>query len=64
MSGERNRTDEDDEEPDVSSIPVVPFQGHAFVILKGESHMGCKFGKNVWATSSKKRQEEKKVPSS
>ena len=64
MSGERNRTENDDEDPDVSSIPVVPFQGHAFVILKGESHMGCKFGKNVWATSAKKRQEEKKVPSS
>ena len=56
MSGERIKPEDEDLDPDVSGIPVVPFQGHAFVIMRGESHMGCKFGKNAWATSMKKRQ--------
>ena len=32
MSGERNRTENEDSDPDVSSTPLVPFQGHAFVM--------------------------------
>ena len=53
--------DDKDENPD-SSVPlVVPFQGNPFVILPGESNMGCKFGRNAWAASTRRKQEKKRV---
>ena len=51
----------EDNDPDSSVLPVVPFQGHPFIIMTGESYMGCKFGKNMWAESTRKKQEKKRV---
>lgn len=52
---------DDEEDPDRVKIPVVPFQGHGFIILPGESYMGCKYGNNYSYTKNEKRKAQRQV---
>ena len=38
--------DDDGDNPNVSELPVVPFQGHPFIILHNDLTYLCKFGKD------------------
>ena len=50
-----------DIDPDKSKLPVVPFQGFGFIILPGESFMGCRFGDDYSLTKNLRRKAERQV---
>ena len=50
-----------DIDPDKSKLPVVPFQGFGFIILPGESFMGCRFGDDYSLRKNLRRKAERQV---
>ena len=52
-----------DIDPDKSKLPVVPFQGFGFIILPGESFMGCRFGDDYSFRKNLRRKAERQVQS-
>lgn len=46
---------------DAEEIPVVPFQGHPFIILPSSTDLHCLYGENKFQETSRRRKEKLQV---
>ena len=57
-----NNGDEEEEDPNLTELQVVPFQGHPFIILPNDLTYCCKYGKDCDIQYRRKKQQNAQVP--